>query len=243
MGVLLILAPAVALYGGWLALLYGVLPPEAAQDESISAFILSLVIASALLWLLGDRLARGTWRRTLLGALGMTIGVAVLTALSLRSEMSSYTASLMGGLSVPMLAIVAGYALAGRYCHRLYRRTTFAFWLAIGMAVAGPFGSLVFIILQCTLMRTWPNEAVTLLGLAAMAGFVVGVVTFLISLPFLLLGLRSPLFRPRLFACLQLPAEPGSYGMPGTPISSAGGDRGMGAIPVSNPGANSRRME
>ena len=213
-GVLLILAPAVIIYGGWLALLNGILPPAAAQDESISTFLLSLVIGSALLWLLGHHLAGGTWRRTLLAALSVTLGVAVLTALSFRFEISPYTVSLMGGLGIPMLAIVVGYATAGRRCHGLHRRGRFAFWLATGMAVPAVLASLVFIILQCTLMGTWPNDIVTLLGLAARAGFVVGLTAFLISLPFLLLGLRSPLFRPRLFACLRLPSEPSPAGTP-----------------------------
>jgi hypothetical protein len=209
MGVLLIIAPAVVLYGGWLAILNGVLPPVASQDEFISAFILSLAIGSALLWLLGHRLAGGTWRRTLIGALSVTIGVGVLAALSFRFEISPYTVSVMGGLSIPMLAIVVGYAMAGRHCRKLYRRARFAFWLATWMVVPAVSASLVFIILQCTFMGTWPDSIVTLLGFAALAGLVMGVTAFLISLPFLLVGLRSPLFRARLFACLRLPAEPG----------------------------------
>lgn len=203
-GVLLILAPVVVLYGGWLAILNWVLPSDAAQDESIGAPMLSLAIGPALLWLLGHMLAGGTWRRTLLGALAVTTGVAILTTLSSRFEISAHTLSEMGGLSILMLALVGGYALAGRRCHGRYCRGRFVFWLAVWMVILAVSASLVFWIFQCTFMGLWSNPIIVLLGIAALAGLAMGVMTFLVSLPFLLIGLHSPLFRPRFFACLRL---------------------------------------
>lgn len=208
-GVLLIIAPAVVVYGGWLAILTWVLPPVAAQDESLSAFILALAIGSALLWLVGHVLAGGTWRRTLIGALSVTTGVAILTALSFRFEVSAYTISMMGGQSIPMLALVVGYAMAGRHCRGLHHGARFALWLATWMVVPAVAAFLVFTVLQSAFLGSWPTSIVTLLGFAALAGLVVGVITFLISLLFLLVGLRSPLLRERLFACLRLLPEPG----------------------------------
>jgi len=202
--VLLIVAPVVIVYGGLLAFLKWVLPSSINPDESFNAFILSVAVGSALLWLVGHLLAGGTWRRTLLGALGIMVGVAILTALSFQFEISAYTLSVMGGLSIPMLAIVTGYALAGRRCRSSYRPGKFGFWLAIGMVLSAVAGGLVFIILQCTFMGAWPNSVVTLLGFAALGGLILGAMAYLISLPFLLVGMRSRMFRERLVSCLRL---------------------------------------
>jgi len=52
----------------------------------------------------------------------------------------------------------------------------------------------------------WPTHMLLVLGVSLLAGAIMGVCVFLISLSFVLVGLRSPLFRPRLFACLRLPS-------------------------------------
>lgn len=202
-------APAAAMYGVWLAFLKWVLPSSMNPDDSFNTFIFSLAIGSALMWVVAHLLAGGTWRRTLFGALGMMAGVAILAALSSRFEISAYTLSLMGGLSIPLLATVAGYAMAGRKCRKSYRRAKFVLWLATWMMIPSAAGTLVFIILQSAFMGIWPNNLVKMLGFAALGGLIIGVIAFLLSLPFLLIGMHSSMFRERLFSCLRL--KPGIF--------------------------------
>jgi hypothetical protein len=78
----------------------------------------------------------------------------------------------------------------------------------MGMVVSSVAGALAFIILQCTFTGSWPNSIVTLLGFSALGGLILGGITYVISLPFLLVGLRSRMFRERFLSCLRL--EPAS---------------------------------
>lgn len=202
--VLLIVAPVVVLYGGWLAFLKWVLPSSVPQDESFDTLILALAVGSALLWLVGHLLAAGTWRRTLLGALAVMAGIAILTTLSFRFEISAYTLSMMGGLSVPLLAMVIGYALAGRRCRTSYRPGKFGFWLATGMVIPAVAGGLAFMILQCAFMGILPANIDVTLVFGTLGGLLLGAMAYLISLPFLLVGMLSAMFRERLLSCLRL---------------------------------------
>ncbi len=204
--VLPIVAPTVVVYGGWLAFLKWVLPASIPPDESVNSIILALAVGSALLWLIGHLLAGGTWRRTLLGALAIMAGIAILTTLSFQFEISAYTLSLMGGLSVPLLAMIIGYALAGRLCRASYRPGKFGFWLAIGMVIPAVAGALVFIVLQCAFMGILAANIGFTLVYGTLGGLILGATAFLVSLPFLLVGMRSRMFRERLLACLRLPA-------------------------------------
>jgi hypothetical protein len=199
-----IVAPVVIVYGGWLAFLKWVLPSSVPPDESFNIFILALVIGSALLWLVGHLLAAGTWRRTLLGALAIMAGIAILTTLSFQFEISAYTLSMMGGLSVPLLAMIIGYALAGRLCQASYRPGKFGFWLAIGMVIPALAGTLVLMVLQFAFMGILLANIGVLLVFGALGGLIFGAMAFLISLPFLLIGTRSGMLRERLLSCLRL---------------------------------------
>ena len=202
--VLFIVAPVVILYGGWLAFVKWGLPSSVPPDGSFNTIILALAVGSALLWLVGHLLAAGTWRRTLLGALAVMAGIAILTTLSFQFEISAYTLSMMGGLSVPLLVIVMGYALAGRRCRTSYRPAKFGFWLAIGMIIPGVVGTLVFMVLQLAFIGVlFDNIGVTLV-FGVLGGLVFGAMAFVISLPFLLVGTHIAMFRERLLSCLRL---------------------------------------
>ncbi len=91
---------------------------------------------------------------------------------------------------------------------RSYRPTGFllllATWTVAFSAAAMPLGSLV----ESAVTANWPTHLLPMLGLFLLAGAIAGVCVFLVSLSFVLVGLRSPLFRPRLFACLALPPGP-----------------------------------
>ncbi len=202
--VLLIVAPVPIVYGGWLAFVQWVLPASIPPDESFNTFILALAVGSALLWLVGHLLTGGTWRRTLLGALAVMVGFAILTTLSFQFEISAYTLSMMGGLSVPLLAMVIGYALTGRRCRTSYRPGKFGFWLAIGMVIPAAAGGLVFMVLQCAFMGILSANVGVTLVFGTLGGLLLGAMAYVISLPFLLVGLRSQMFRERLLSCLRL---------------------------------------
>jgi hypothetical protein len=206
---LLILVPALLVNLVWLgvAQLFQLIISD---DETFAMVVQSLTVGSAVLWLLGHALANCTpWKATVL-ALGIALGMALVGVLCVTG-LSRQTISLPLLLSLLMPALVLGYAGAGWMSRRTYRPTRFllllAAWTVAFSAVALPLGFL----LQSAVTTGWSSDILPVLGVFLLAGAIMGVCVFLVSLSFVLVGLRSPLFRPRLFACLRLPSgqDPG----------------------------------
>jgi hypothetical protein len=124
------------------------------------------------------------------------------------TDLSRQTLSLPLTLGLLVPAMVLGYAGAGWMSRRTYRPIRFllllAAWTVAFSAVALPLGFL----LGSALTADWSSDILPVLGVFLLAGAILGVCVFLVSLSFVLVGLHSPLLRPRLFACLRLP--PGS---------------------------------
>ena len=177
------------------------------DDETFAMVVQSLAVGSAVLWLLGHMLANYTGWKAIVLALGITSGMALVGALCV-TDLSRQTLSLPLTLGLLVPAMVLGYAGAGWMSRRTYRPIRFllllAAWTVAFSAVALPLGFL----LGSALTADWSSDILPVLGVFLLAGAILGVCVFLISLSFVLVGLRSPLFRPRLFACLRLP--PGS---------------------------------
>ena len=66
----------------------------------------------------------------------------------------------------------------------------------------------LWFLLQSALTADWPTDVPLEFGVFLLGGAIAGACVFLVSLFFVPVGLYSPLFRPRLFACLALPPEP-----------------------------------
>ncbi len=202
--VLPILVPVLLVKLVWLGMAL-LLQLTTSDDETFAVVVQSLVVGSAVLWLLGHMLAKHTGWKAMVLALGLTLGIAVAGAFSV-TDFSRRTIWLPLLLSSVTPALVLGYMGAGWMSRRTYRPTRFLLLLAAGTvafsAVAMPPGFL----LGSALTADWPTDLLPVMGVSLLAGAVMGVCVSLISLSFVLVGLRSPLFRPRLFACLSLPA-------------------------------------
>jgi hypothetical protein len=202
-GVLLILVPVLGVYLVWLGVVR-LLPFGSSDNEVFTMIVSSLTVGTASLWLLGHLFANGPWLKTLIGALAIAVGVTFLGALSFGLDLSGETAQFIFLLGALMGVIVLGHALAGRTCRRRYTAWRFvpllAFWTILGTMV----GLFLLFITWCALTITWPNMIRQILWYATLAGVIMGTCVTLISLPFVLIGMKSRLFRRRFLACLRL---------------------------------------
>jgi MFS family permease len=181
--------------------------PVTSDRETLGVMVLSLTVASAVLWLLGHRIARYTQYTRLVLAVGIALGVALAGAFSI-TDFSRITFALPSLLSVLTPALVLGYAGAGWMSQRTYRPTRFILLLAAWTVALSAVGIPLWFLWGSTATTHSPIPVLPELGVFLLAGAIAGACVFLISVPFVLVGLRSPLFRPRLFACLRLPVTP-----------------------------------
>jgi len=212
--VLLILIPVLLANLVWLVVAL-ISKPVTSDKETFGVMVLSLTVASAVLWLLGHVIANCTQRKAIVLALAITLGVALVGAFSV-TDFSRQTIALPLLLSFLMPAMVLGYAGAARMSRRTYRPTRFILLLAVWTVAFSAVGMPLWFLFSSAVTGNWPTHLIIVLGEFSIVGSIFGACVFLVSLLFVLVGLRSPLFRPRLFACLRMQPVPRPATLPDT---------------------------
>jgi hypothetical protein len=203
--VLWILVPLLPLYLMWEAAgrAFGL---SSLARPLIGGLILSLANGLVILWLLGHVIARCSRRRALILVPGVLLAVILAGALSIR-DLSEETGVLASLLGVLLSTSVLAYLWAGRMSRRAYRPRRFVFWLAVGTMAFSTIGSVLWFLVGAFLTGPLLTNPLRILMIVPVVSVVLGGCALLISLPLALVGLHSPLFRSRLFACLKLPCE------------------------------------
>jgi hypothetical protein len=201
---LLILVPVLLVNFLWLVIAR-LSQPVTSDEETFGMMVQSLTVASAVLWLLGHVLANCAQRKAIVLSLSIALGVALVGTLSV-TDFSKETIALPSLLGLLMPALVLGYAGAGWMSRRTYRSTRFILLLAVWTVAFSGAVALLWHSLESAVTGHWPARIIPSLAGFLLIGARLGACVFLISLPFVLVGLRSPLFRPLLFACLALPS-------------------------------------
>jgi hypothetical protein len=183
----------------------------------------------AALWLLASRLDRHSRLHTLLGSLAV---LAVFIVFSFAATigwglMAEPLASLLdprhcaatanaGVMALPLLVplvlpapvVAAALALCGLACRGRYRPIGLWFWLVLSL-LAGWLAVSALLYQTCHSVLPGLGGYAPFLGI----GLFMAVVTFVVSLPFLILASASPFFRERLKALLHVkPAVPAAVG-------------------------------
>jgi hypothetical protein len=219
-GVLLILVPVLLVYSAWL-ILAAVALPTMPDVEMLRVMTLSLAVGAGVLWLTGNALASYGWFTKLILASGIAGGTALIGMLSFSRDPSTQPIQFALLLWVLMLAMVLGSALAGRMCRRHYSPARFILLLAVWTIAPATVGLLLLFTVSFVTASDGFYHVIRVLMETAAVGLILGGCVFLISLLFVLVGLNSPLFRPRLFACLRMPLAPGPAMQEGTARDSA----------------------
>lgn len=204
----LILLPvlAVVLAGSMLARLLS-LPPSAA--ESFGGFLVALAAAWAAVWLLAPWLAA---RRV---AAGIPLALAVMLVVGAVFFVSVCDFGSIGELSfwivvhlAGALALVVATVLAARRCRSGYRPRPFMAWLLLWMLVVPIVGIPVAALLTGLFTGGGLMEFVAMLIMAVFSsligGVMLGMVLYLLNLPFLFLALRNSFYRERFQSALRL---------------------------------------
>jgi len=203
---LLILIPLAVAVSGWR--FFAAIVGGSAGDRAVfDILIYSLAVGSAVLWLLAHRLARRTWRGTLLAAMAVAVLVAMIGGLSLGIE-SDEIAFVVVLLVAMMVATVLGYALAIRGSGARHAGRFLAFQ-AIGTLAAALAGVFLSLLIMTFILDTGPQSLSGFMEAVLVGGFIAGLMVFLIALPFAVLGLSSLFFRRRLLLCLPTKAVSG----------------------------------
>lgn len=212
--VLLILIPVVIVSLLWRAVTR-VLPAFSTSDnEMFRALVQCLVVELAALWLLGHALARGGRLKTFLGALVIEAGIAFVAVLSFSLGSLGAASQLPFILGMLTLAIVLGFALAGLMCRKRYIPVRFGLFLALWTVACSTASMFLLFVGWCVATSFWPGHTGQVAVSVTLAGAVFGACVFLAELPFLIVGLKTPLFRERFVACLRLnrPAQESGNG-------------------------------
>ncbi len=208
--VLWILVPLLLVYLVWQAIgrAFGL---ASLAEAFVGGLVLSLANGLAILWLLGHVIARRPRYQALILVLGVLLGVILAGTLAIW-DISGETVVFASLLGVLLPTTILAYLWAGRMSRRAYRPRRFILWLAVGTVVFSTIGSLLWFLIGAALTGSSPGDPLRVLKIASVLSAILGGCAFLISLPFVLVGLHSSLFRPRLFACLRLPPASGPAG-------------------------------
>lgn len=176
--------------------------------EPFAIFFLTLAMDLAVLWLLGDWLARRRWWLRLPAAIGLVVLVHFLSCLGhfdypWSSGLNSLMMTGVGGL-----VVAVALALTGVSCRGIYGPVRVPLWsiLWISLVMGGVlFGfACVMLLWNGNGGDSWVEILLSVLVGSQMAGLLLDVV----CLPFVILAVKCPLYRERLCNCLQLQTAP-----------------------------------
>lgn len=209
----LILLPvlAVVLGGSMLARLLS-MPPSTA--EGFGGFLVALAASWAAVWLLAPWLARRRVTATISLALAVMLAVGGVFFLSVcdfdaMDELNFWIVLHVAGA----VALLVATALSARRCRNGYRPRRFMAWLLLWTLVVPMLAIPVSVIVTGLFSAGGLMEFAVLLVMAifssVIGGAMLGVVLYLLNLPFLFLAVRNPFYGERFQTMLRLnPAVP-----------------------------------
>lgn len=164
----------------------------------------SMAVGVTVLWLIANSFVRyGGAIRFLLSFVTVMI-VAGLGILSYSTELSNETAIFLILFAFMALTMLAAITLSRRLCKGKYRPVYFMLWLIFWTLLVSLVAIFGFIVIGSMIMSSsWPNlrEIVLIFGIG---GLIFGLCTYVLNLPFMILGFVHPFFRERFCACLGL---------------------------------------
>ncbi len=110
-------------------------------------------------------------------------------------------------LAILILAMLLGFVLASWRCRKRYSGLRFVLYLAFWTVAVCIVSALLFYLILF-LREELRTMILTILCIALMVGVSFGLFSFLVNLPFMILGLNNPFFRERFYACLRIKSMP-----------------------------------
>jgi len=179
-----------------------------AESEMSNMAFNSLVVGITVLWLLAHKLGDRNRFVTFLMAFALMAALGFVGTVSyVGLEFSQQTGWGLILLAILALAMLLGFVLAGWRCRNSYSGLRFVLYLAFWTVAACLAGTLVLYSVTFSIDQVSVPISTVLL-LALVVGMILGGCLYVISLPYMILALRSSLFRERFYACMRLKSMP-----------------------------------
>lgn len=175
---------------------------NSSNEVEFDVIFYSTLIGLSFLWLISHKLSKlsGSMRFVL----SLIFMILILSA-GIFSSLSPFskTAGQVSLFAVfIIIALLAGLACAGKLCKRKYNPIAFTLWLVICMPVLSIISMFLFFVIGSAVTNS--DVRAQVLIEVAVVGFIIGLLLFVINLPFLILGFAIPFYRERLCGCLGL---------------------------------------
>jgi len=164
----------------------------------------SLIIGVSVVFLLGHKLGGSNRFVTFLLALGVMMILWSVGAMSyIGIEFSNNMFVSIVYFASLALAILLGIVLAGWFCRKRYSWKRFLSMLVLGCIITGVMLLFSFFVVY-TIFESGLRFQLALFIQIPIVGAVLGFISYIIILPYMILAFRSGFFRERLYSCLRL---------------------------------------
>jgi hypothetical protein len=193
---LLIIIPILVAYLFW-SVLENLLGFDSESNILFTIIVNCIIAGTALLLLMGksvEKIASGLMRFFV--CLLIAAGVIILGILSSGVGKGEYTFTLIPFSGLSLLSLIAASAIMGWRSRKVYSKVSFAVKLGLWYLAA----NIVSITITMSLFAFfstyfhWVMIIVTVLG-----GLIVGIISYILLLPFIILTLKSPFFAERVY--------------------------------------------
>jgi hypothetical protein len=194
----LILIPLALLIGLW-DMPFRLLSVPVSSAEVFGFLVAALATGLGAVWLLGERIAAGSRTRTFLLALAVMLAAGGTAYVAdYGPSVSDDTLPMLIVFGVLGLIVLAATSLAARCCGTRYRRGPFMAWLALWMPVVAAAILLCYVaVILLLVIRQGPGEFILALASVSVGALVVGGVSYLVNLPFMILAFKCPFYDDR----------------------------------------------
>ncbi len=197
---LIILVPLLAVAIVWV-LLCALLEPDSGSKTVFDFVVFSVAVGVTLVWLLAYQLAGCTRRIAFLSALAIMLVAAVFGVVSFDMPFDGDAEIAILMLCVLELGMLFGFVRAARACRRSYslRRfmTRLGFWILLCSV------GLMFVFWLVGFLVGHGTDLEDVFECLLAGGFV-GILVFMVNMPFIVLAFHNTFFSERFQACLRL---------------------------------------
>lgn len=207
---LLIVLPLLAVNLLWLGFVKLLNFPSIARVQYDPLFV-SSTVGIAVLWLLAHKLGNRNRFVTFLLALIVVIVVGYVGLIS-YSVHSDETTMFLSLLAILALAVLISFVLSSWRCREHYNGLRFILWLGFWTVIISIIAILTFMVVMFGFEGRLPRNVTDMLLQVLVVGLVIGLLSYVINLSFMILALGSPFYRERFYACLRLKSMPKTIG-------------------------------
>jgi hypothetical protein len=201
-----ILIPVLNIYILWKIILWAIEKnaPPSNSTQQFEMLILSLCLATAILWLLSHTRSTQTGIIRFLRAVGILAVIGSVSILCFQGTTNQESAMFLVIVTLLELSFVFSMVWARRLCKQTYKPVAFMFRLLPCTVVVGIVGIFVAQIIMFTIIIQSPPSLTEMLLSSLMGGSILAVMLYVINLPFLILAAIAPFYGERFQRYLNL---------------------------------------